>query len=371
MSEFIYCGLGSQRSPGAIYRRKNKAICRLCTSHRSRDIIHSRGGISVVHVRKQANKVAHQMARIPALWKAANNDDVEDEIFLCNPMTREIKRLPRASNILIPRIFVQNCLLGFGYDHVNDDYKVMRTCHYPDHIVVSVYSLKNNSWARAENMSTSISLYRNFGASSNGSLYWIAEGNVVAYDLVVHRHRELQFPAGVDKKNAKFLWQFNRSLCLIECCPDSRWDIWVMNIDGVKKSWSKLLSLEQSGVLGSFQHVYPVAFSKAQNEILLVVDRKRLVWYDRESNKVKNIAHCGFPESFELFDYNERHFKISDSILDGRQSEEEERKQREHALRDFFQEGGFKPEHLTTEKDIKYAVEKAMERAKKSNGSSG
>ncbi|KAK1373430.1 hypothetical protein POM88_029623 [Heracleum sosnowskyi] len=78
----------------------------------------------------------------------------------------------------------------------------------------------------------------------NGSLYWIGEGNVVAFDVVVHSHRELQFPAGVDKKNAKF-------------------------------------------------------------------------------------------------------------------------------LRDFFQEGGFKSEQLTTEKDIKYAVEKVMERAKKKKGSFG
>lgn len=54
--------------------------------------------------------------------------------------------------------------------------------------------------------------------------------------------------------------------------------------------------------------------------------------YECESNKVKDIALCGFPESFELFDYNERHFQISDSKLDERQSEEEERKQRENAL---------------------------------------
>lgn len=223
-----------------------------------------------------------------ALWKAANDDEVEDEIFLWNPTTREIKRLPRASNILIPRILLQNCLLGFGYDHVNDDYKVMRTCRYPDRIVVSVYSLKNNSWARAENMSTSLCLCGNFGASANGSLYWIGEGNVVAFDLVVHRHRELQFPSGVDKKNAKFLWQFNRSLCLVECCPDSRWDIWVMNNNGVEISWSKLLSLEQSGVLGSFEHVYPVAFSKVQNEVLLVVNRNRLAWYVLWKNPLTN-----------------------------------------------------------------------------------
>ncbi|KAK1377882.1 hypothetical protein POM88_024626 [Heracleum sosnowskyi] len=177
-----------------------------------------------------------------ALWKAAKLDEVEDEIFLWNPTTREIKKIPKASNILIPRVLVQNCLLGFGYDHVNDDYKVMRTCRYPDRIVVSVYSLKNNSWARAEDMSTSICLYGNFGVSANGSLYWIGEGNVVAFDLVVHSHRELQFPAGVDKKNAK---------------------------------------------------------------------------------------------------------------------------------RDFFEEGGFKSEQLTTEKDIKYAVEKVMERAKKKKGSFG
>lgn len=105
-----------------------------------------------------------------------------------------------------------------------------------------------------------------------------------------------------------------------------------MNNNGSESSWSKLLSIEQSGILGSFKFAYPVAFSKAQNEILLVVDDNRLVWYECETNKVRNIELHGFPESFDMLVCEASLIQISDSELDGKQSEEEEKKQREKTL---------------------------------------
>ncbi|KAK1377883.1 F-box domain-containing protein [Heracleum sosnowskyi] len=280
---------------------------------------------------------------IDGFWTPTNLEEGEDDIFLWNPKTRELKKLPRVNNILIPIQLIGVELVGFGYDHVNDDYKVMRTSGYGPinrTVVVSVYSLKNNSWARAETISTGInlssfSLYSKFGVFANGSLFWLGKDNICAYDLGVHRLSELPFPPGLDKKNGKALHDFNRCLCFIDTCPGSRLDMWVLNNNRVENSWSKLISVEQPGpgVLGSFEFIYPITFSKAQNEILLMVDDNRLVWYDRERNQFKNVALHGFPESFDLLDYDESLLQVSASELDS-QSEEEEKKQMEDALRE-------------------------------------
>ncbi|KAK1377885.1 hypothetical protein POM88_024629 [Heracleum sosnowskyi] len=114
-------------------------------------------------------------------------------------------------------------VLGFGYDHVNDDLKVMRTASSAvAGIMVSVYSLKNNSWTRADSLSTR--LLGRFGVFANGSLYWLGrDKHIVAFDLGVHRHRVLSFPDGVDKTsgNIRRVIGFNGCLGLIDHCPGS------------------------------------------------------------------------------------------------------------------------------------------------------
>ncbi|KAL8102758.1 hypothetical protein AgCh_027323 [Apium graveolens] len=199
------------------------------------------------------------------LWKPYGRD--KDDIFLWNPTTAEIKKLPEALNLMIPTKTncIRPCEIGFGYDHVSDDYKVMRTVnsHFVG-IMVSVYSLKNNSWTRAETNTTGYNFYGQFGHFVDGSLYWLAE---------------------IEKARI----------------PDS-------------------------------YHVYPVAFSKAQNEVLLVVDRKRLVWYDCETGEVRNIELHGFPKKFDILVYEESPFQISDSELDGKLSEKEKDEQRTKTL---------------------------------------
>lgn len=297
------------------------------------------------------------------LWKPATSDD-DDDIFLWNPTTREITKLPRAYNMPIPCILIGSSVIGFGYDHVNDDYKVMRTYDSQIYnILVSVYSLKSNSWTRAETISNDIRFFGNFGVFSNGSLYWLARSgpNIIAFDLAVHEHKMLPFPADVDM-NAEpkiGLFVFNKCLCLVDRYPDSLTNMWLLTDNGVENSWSKLLSLEQPGTLGSSKFVRPVAFSKTRNEILLSADHEKLVWYDCESNEVKNVTLHEFPCPFDMLVYNESLVQTySNSRL---QSEEEEFQQLEQELendlRGYFDECGIKYDDS--------AIERIMNRAKK------
>lgn len=273
------------------------------------------------------------------LWKPDN--EIRDDIFLWNPATRKIKKLPIA-DILIPRNLIGSSVVGFGYDEVGDDLKVVRTADSQlAGIMVSVYSLKNNSWTRAETLSTRLVGY--FGVFANGSLYWLGgDKNIVAFDLGVHRHAEIPFPDGVDKtsKNGRGVIGFNGCLGFIDHSPGSCTDIWLMN-NRVENSWSKLLSLDHSGLLGSSEIVRPITFSKTRKEILLRLDAEKLVWYDCESKKVKNVTLHGFPHPFDLLLHNESLVSY-DSELDVKNSEEYEEKQKKKALSDYFKESGIK-----------------------------
>ncbi|KAK1377956.1 hypothetical protein POM88_024700 [Heracleum sosnowskyi] len=132
-----------------------------------------------------------------------------------------------------------------------------------------------------------------FGVYANGSLYWLGEdNNIFAFDLGVHRHRELSYPAGVDDtgETGIGLVALNRCLCLIGDCL---------------------------GLLGSYMELCPVAFSKTRDNILLFVDGDKLMWYDHGRKKVKNVTLNGFPQLPDLLVYTESLVPLSSKLCDG------------------------------------------------------
>ncbi|XP_074353585.1 F-box protein CPR1-like isoform X1 [Apium graveolens] len=242
---------------------------------------------------------------VVCLWKD------ETDVLLWNPATRKVRVLPIPNNIPIPFMLMQSDAVGFGYDHLSEDYKVVRFVDSQlQGIMVSVYSLKSNTWTRAETITNTIRLRMNFGIFANGALYWLAAKGahiILAFDLGVERHTELPLPAGVNKteENRMGLIVFNRCVCLIDHYPDSHTDIWMKNENGVDNSWSKFLAVEQPGILGSFKIVWPVAFSQTRNNILLAVDGDKFTWYDSERNEVKKVIIQGLPGSYASLVYTE------------------------------------------------------------------
>lgn len=242
---------------------------------------------------------------VVCLWK----NDID--ILLWKPATRKIRVLPIPTNIPIPFMLLQSDAVGFGYDHLNDDYKVVRFVDSQlEGIMVTVYGLKSNSWTRADTITNRIRLRMNFGLFVDGTLYWLAAKGphiIVAFDLGVERHRELPIPAGANKTNKYHfgLIVYNRRVCFIDHYPSSCTDVWMLNDNGVETSWSKLLAVEQPGVFRCFDIVWPIAFSKIRNNILLAVDRNKFAWYDSERNEVKNVIIRGLPVAFASIVYTE------------------------------------------------------------------
>ncbi|KAK1368166.1 F-box domain-containing protein [Heracleum sosnowskyi] len=247
-----------------------------------------------------------------------------NELLILNPSTRKAREIPTAPADF-PRSF--DCseigLCGFGYDHVNDDYKIVKIaeCNVKFHgIMVIVYSLKINSWKRIQNVPASDTQFLgDRGLFANGALHWFTIkavmdfSNIVSFDLGLEQFKEIPFPPN---------GTFGRSLVPVEESLgvlykySSRVDVWLMNNSGVGNLWTKALSLKQAGPLGSFSFARPVAFSKSRKNVLLEVDSSKLVWYDLKRKRIKNVRIRGIPINFESYLYTESLLQVTEDKKD-------------------------------------------------------
>ncbi|GJV80189.1 putative F-box domain-containing protein [Tanacetum coccineum] len=162
-------------------------------------------------------------------------------IYVINPSIRHIKQLPGDLPITIPEI--SRLCSGFGYDSVNDDYKVIlgdETCFH-------VFSLKSNVWKVVE-FSKHYKFISNVGVLYNGSLHWFTEDDnkevsIVSFDVSRQEFKEIPQP-----DDPRYEWQPYRRLGIMNGClsiynygfgHDD--NIWMMNNYNVKHSWEMYL----------------------------------------------------------------------------------------------------------------------------------
>ncbi|KAK1394868.1 F-box and associated interaction domain protein [Heracleum sosnowskyi] len=211
--------------------------------------------------------------------------NLQSDLFLWNPAMRKYRKLPTApAGFLSPFEFDKSSLGGFGYDAVNDDYKVLRIvqpggrnfCAFK----VAIYSLKTNSWKRLQNIYGHFRFRGAWGMFMGGALHWITftpqgSPSILAFDLGVENYREVPLPR-LQNKNVKDMniVIFAESLCMLEYFPSIRIDVWAMKDYGVGNSWCKLFSVEQPKVAGC--RIKPIFYSKSREDVLLEADNKEL-----------------------------------------------------------------------------------------------
>ena len=98
-------------------------------------------------------------------------DDLESSMYLWNPAIRECK--------LIPDFIKFGGPFGFGYDRVDDDYKVISTTGYPFDVSVGVYSVKRNVWRKLPEPIEE----PHFDVCVNGFFYGIGRNGMMTFDL--------------------------------------------------------------------------------------------------------------------------------------------------------------------------------------------
>lgn len=253
------------------------------------------------------------------------------ELALYNPSTRKLHRLP-VSPVEHPagggiRGYI---FYGFGYDSVNDDYKVVRMvqfrrdedddigCFFP--YEVKVYSLRTDSWKRVEtspfqlqflfNFYYHLMFRRGYGVLACNNLHWVMPrshelGNrnvIFGFDLAAELFHIVPVPDYDADHSPEFqmdLGTLNDCLCVICNYGQAYVDVWVMKEYGVKESWVKLFIVPRPrSSVGCFSYLRPLIYSDDDDKVLVELDNRRLMWYDLNSRRLRTLRirgdHGGF-----------------------------------------------------------------------------
>lgn len=181
--------------------------------------------------------------------------------YLINPTTLEHVKVSNSPVALDP--WISFSMHGFGYDSVNDDYKIVTLSYYDtdnEHepncadTFLDVYSSKKGSWRRLGSSPYDHAVpMDDSGKFLNGALHWLASSKspgyssvIAAFNLADEGFVELPPPATLDKN--KFV--FNRlvvlegCLCMVDDHFHDHIDVWVMKEYGNGESWTKFTMRE-------------------------------------------------------------------------------------------------------------------------------
>ncbi|OMP03746.1 hypothetical protein COLO4_10239 [Corchorus olitorius] len=171
-------------------------------------------------------------------------------MVLANPSTRETKTITRRRR----RFPIDSVGGGFGYDAVNDDYKIVKINPYIR--TVRVYSLRKDSWSclrkfRNMNLIPPITCLKQ-GVHLNGAIHWLGyqskDGQelvyITAFDLTKQEFFHIPTPIAATVNGIDYDHYLNVvGGCLCVTVRDQYYmgrpisDFWVMEKYGVEESW--------------------------------------------------------------------------------------------------------------------------------------
>ncbi|XP_071703444.1 F-box/kelch-repeat protein At3g06240-like isoform X2 [Rutidosis leptorrhynchoides] len=235
-------------------------------------------------------------------------------ILLWNPATRVFKDLPDSPN--------EHSLmfgLGFGFDGVVKDYKVLRFAHrYNGPIQAEMYSLRTNSWRE---ITTPAELQRKTYRSTcsvflNGKFHWtpilfesvMLNRLIMCFDIHEEAFSYIMSPefefAPTFEERVEVCWKvvaLKESLSVIAWIKKGYgvmlFEVWLMKEYGVVSSWTKYTSFELQ------INVSKVLGCGLKGEFLLEADNKQLVVYDPISERVNNLGNHGVAHLSKVFNH--------------------------------------------------------------------
>ncbi|KAL8127140.1 F-box protein CPR1-like [Apium graveolens] len=231
------------------------------------------------------------------------NDPSCAKIVFWNPSTRKYYKLPSCEIDLAVHLsnIIEYEVYGFGYDDVNDDYKLLRITQFYNEVrnKVRIYSLKSDSWRRLDycpfRFATADLAAGPRGVFIEGSLHYLVNkklscgiARIYAFHVGTEEYHVVPHPPFSDMSFLGTMDKLGGKLCLICSYDKSHMDVWVMDNYGVKESWTKLFSVAQYVDARNFECPTPITFSKDGKQVLLQqIIGGNLLWYDLRLKKVK------------------------------------------------------------------------------------
>ncbi|RYQ98923.1 hypothetical protein Ahy_B07g086752 isoform B [Arachis hypogaea] len=188
------------------------------------------------------------------------------KIGLWNPKTDKRKIIPPSiitnESDFDPEVRIHR----FGYDNVNDDYKVIQYVYYIHHEFDTyasalanwqIYSLKSNCWKKLDfEMTQKEATHESYVAYLNGVCHWWGWEDdekevLVSFNLSIEPFRTTLIDWGQSDTGhpTRTLVMLNESITLISSFDEnSRIEISILGEVGVEESWVKLDPLQICGI---------------------------------------------------------------------------------------------------------------------------
>ncbi|XP_059661216.1 F-box protein CPR1-like [Cornus florida] len=246
-------------------------------------------------------------------------DSHTDTVIIWNPSIRKSVNLPQPGLRFASHGM---CLLGFGVDSLNDDYKVVRVLYeaenhnYKVPPSVEVYTLNTGTWRNiSAAASTPFVLHGFFTLPTflNGAVHWVASNCIddnsfrsliVGFDMGAEVFREMMLPESVAHTDVLKLSVSVRGTSLALTQYQKIWQsencwVWVMKEYGVVKSWTKLFTIDMREGIRTFMGF------RSNNDVLLSARVRGLVSYDPNIKQIKYLRIHGSNRSFYADSYVE------------------------------------------------------------------
>ncbi|XP_058753365.1 F-box/kelch-repeat protein At3g23880-like [Vicia villosa] len=181
-------------------------------------------------------------------------------VIIWNPSIRKINELPLIQMPKTSGAIRVEYSFGFGYDHVNDDYKVVVLLSsilfdnnyymgiYVEKTQVKVHTLGTDYWKSIPDFPFGGILVRDSGQFVSGTINWLAydknsnwEGHsfIISFDLKKECFRQILQPDYEDiRASARQLGVWKDCMWVV-----SGRDVWLMKEYGNKESWTKLFTI--------------------------------------------------------------------------------------------------------------------------------
>ncbi|CAL5406188.1 unnamed protein product [Camellia sinensis] len=248
-------------------------------------------------------------------------DTFTDTIIIWNPSVRRSVTLPKPQ---FPYTSQGACLMGFGCDAFNNDYKVVRIVYQynspDDHNYrvppnVEVYSLSTGTWRNVGVAAPTYIVYNFFAlpAFVNGAVHWVASDRgdkgsfhnlVAAFDMKDDVFRDIMMPDGVAKTEVLKLSisVLGTSLALVQY--EKIWQseycwVWMMEEYGVAESWTRLFTVDMR------EGIRKVVGFQRNNEVLLSARVRGLISYAPNTQRTVYLGIHGTNRSFYVDNYVE------------------------------------------------------------------
>ncbi|CAI8603940.1 unnamed protein product [Vicia faba] len=237
------------------------------------------------------------------------------EIVFWNLSTKEFKVLPPSPiESQPPHYKFIFSLMGFGYDHVRDDHKVIRNAlewtqfdfedTQSNEFIWELYSLRNNSWRKLD---VDVSLgYVTLDSQvhTNGMCHWWYKNEycLVSFDLNSEVFFKTPLPLHVDdnvcyESMDKRLMALNGSIAFITTTAHTL-HISILGEYGVKKSWIKLFIIDS--LPNYFDH--PIG-AGSKGDIFFKTKYNEMVQFDLNTQKIEKLAIKDILYTFQILLY--------------------------------------------------------------------